>query len=401
MKGLLLSLVLFFLSISGLNAQSRCIRFWDDDWTMLLKKAEKSGKLIFVDCYTSWCGPCKTLAKDIFTLDSVADFFNQHFLCVQFDMEKGKGGELKKPFEIRAYPTLLFINGKNQIIHRIVGCDGPGYLMGEARKALDPQLNFRVMQKRYAAGERGAAFILEYLKYLDHAYLEREANAVALEYLQAFKEEELITSGNWKIIEQYITDPLAMPLQVVMKHRKAFFDLVSENEVVNKLNLACRSALLPLSRWRPDAEVVFDEAYYKALVTYFQSVDYDLAPECLANLYTAGFMYRGDYQGMLEEMNRVMEYGIINSYMKEVYLMNYLSALKDCKDPAVVRQGTAWLERLEKEWQGYALVSVMQVHAILEECLGNKEKAKLLGEQARQLKEDTTAEMMRRYNLKK
>lgn len=401
MKGLLLSLVLFFLSISGLNAQNRCIRFGDDDWTMLLKKAEKSGKLIFVDCYTSWCGPCKTLAKDIFTLDSVADFFNQHFLCVQFDMEKGKGLELKKPFEIRAYPTLLFINGKNQIIHRIVGCDGPGYLMGEARKALDPQLNFRAMQKRYAAGERGAAFILEYLKYLDHAYLEGEANAVALDYLQAFKEEELITSGNWKIIEQYITDPLAMPLQVVMKHRKAFFDLVSETEVVNKLNLACRSALLPLSRWRPDAEAVFDEAYYKALVTYFQSVDYDLAPECLANLYTAGFMYRGDYQGMLEEMNRVMEYGIINSYMKEVYLMNYLSALKDCKDPAVVGQGTAWLERLEKEWQGYALVSAMQVHAILEECLGNKEKAKLLSEQARQLKEDTTAEMMRRYNLKK
>ena len=66
MKGLLLSLVLFFLSISGLNAQSRCIRFWDDDWTMLLKKAEKSGKLIFVDCYTSWCGPCKTLARHFY-----------------------------------------------------------------------------------------------------------------------------------------------------------------------------------------------------------------------------------------------------------------------------------------------------------------------------------------------
>lgn len=82
MKGLLLSLALFFLSISGINAQNRCIRFLDDDWTVLLERAKKSRKLIFVDCYTSWCGPCKTLAKDIFTLDSVADFFNQHFpLC--------------------------------------------------------------------------------------------------------------------------------------------------------------------------------------------------------------------------------------------------------------------------------------------------------------------------------
>ena len=400
MKGLLLSFILLFWGTFSVNAQNRSIRFLDDNWNIVLKKAERTGKLIFVDCYTSWCGPCQTLAKEVFTLDSVADFFNRHFLCVKLDIEKGKGLELKKPFEIRAYPTLLFLDGKQQVVHRIVGCDGAEYLMKEAGKALDPQLNFRAMQERYMAGERATDFILEYLNYLGHAYLEEEANAIALQYLQGFKEEELITSANWKIIEKYIKDPLAIPLQVVMKRRKAFFDLAPEQEVINKLNLTCRSALLPFTRWRPDSEIVFDERYYDALVAYFKSVDYDLAPECLANLYTAGFMYRGDYSGMLEEMKRVMAYGIVNSYMKEVYLMNYLSALKYCDEPTLVRQGVTWVERLEKEWAGYSLVSALQVHTALEKCLGNTEKAEQLSKQARQLKEDTTAEIMKKYNLK-
>ena len=169
MKGLLLSFILLFWGTFSVNAQNRSIRFLDDNWNIVLKKAERTGKLIFVDCYTSWCGPCQTLAKEVFTLDSVADFFNRHFLCVKLDIEKGKGLELKKPFEIRAYPTLLFLDGKQQVVHRIVGCDGAEYLMKEAGKALDPQLNFRAMQERYMAGERATDFILEYLNYLGHA----------------------------------------------------------------------------------------------------------------------------------------------------------------------------------------------------------------------------------------
>lgn len=57
MKGLLLSFILLFWGTFSVNAQNRSIRFLDDNWNIVLKKAERTGKLIFVDCYTSWCGP--------------------------------------------------------------------------------------------------------------------------------------------------------------------------------------------------------------------------------------------------------------------------------------------------------------------------------------------------------
>lgn len=61
----------------GAEAQNRSISFEQTkEWKKIVKKAKKEKKLIFVDCYTSWCGPCKMLAKDVFTRDTVADFFN-------------------------------------------------------------------------------------------------------------------------------------------------------------------------------------------------------------------------------------------------------------------------------------------------------------------------------------
>ena len=61
----------------GVEAQNRSIGFEQTrEWKKVIKKAKKEKKLIFVDCYTSWCGPCKMLAKDVFTRDEVADYFN-------------------------------------------------------------------------------------------------------------------------------------------------------------------------------------------------------------------------------------------------------------------------------------------------------------------------------------
>jgi thiol:disulfide interchange protein len=55
-----------------------------------LAQAEKQDKLIFLDCYTTWCGPCKWMAAKVFTQEEVAKNFNKNFICVAFDMEKGR-----------------------------------------------------------------------------------------------------------------------------------------------------------------------------------------------------------------------------------------------------------------------------------------------------------------------
>lgn len=77
--------------------------------------------MVFVDCYTTWCGPCKMMTEEIFPKKEAGDFFNTHFVNVKFDMEKGEGKELAKQFKIRAYPTFILLNSEGKEMYRVVG----------------------------------------------------------------------------------------------------------------------------------------------------------------------------------------------------------------------------------------------------------------------------------------
>jgi thiol:disulfide interchange protein len=101
---------------------TRHINFEKGNWQAVLDKAKKENKLIFLDAYTEWCRPCIQMAKDVFTLDKVADVYNENFVNVSMDMEKGDGPPLIKKYKIQAYPDFLFINGNGEIVHR-----GSGY----------------------------------------------------------------------------------------------------------------------------------------------------------------------------------------------------------------------------------------------------------------------------------
>ena len=69
--------------------------------------AKESGKKVFLDCYTSWCGPCKMMTKNIFPQKAAGDYFNSEFVNIKLDMEKGEGPELAKRLKVRAYPTFV------------------------------------------------------------------------------------------------------------------------------------------------------------------------------------------------------------------------------------------------------------------------------------------------------
>ena len=97
MKNLLLSLTLFF-SLSAI-AQNRQITFETGDLASVFARAKKENKLIFVDAMTTWCGPCKQMAKHVFTNDTVADYFNANFVSYKFDMEKGEGLDFAKKYK--------------------------------------------------------------------------------------------------------------------------------------------------------------------------------------------------------------------------------------------------------------------------------------------------------------
>ena len=148
-----------------------------------LDKAKKEGKLVFIDCYTSWCGPCRRLASTVFTDSAVGVYFNNNYVNVKFDMEKGEGPSIASRYQITAYPTLLWLDGNGSIKNKVVGGpDAVGLINGgKSAAAPIPEL-MSGMDKKYADGVRDEAFLEDYLK-LINSY-GRDYNTVFAEYLK-------------------------------------------------------------------------------------------------------------------------------------------------------------------------------------------------------------------------
>ncbi len=98
------------------------IKFFKGSWQEALDKSAKEDKLIFMDAYASWCGPCKIMAKYTFSDKRCGTFFNENFINFKMDMEKDPDGpRLSRKFNLEAYPTLYFIDKNEKLVHFAIG----------------------------------------------------------------------------------------------------------------------------------------------------------------------------------------------------------------------------------------------------------------------------------------
>ncbi len=115
---------------TGINFKS--ISFAD-----ALKLAKKENKIIFIDAYTTWCGPCKMMSSRTFTDVSVGKYFNENFINLKIEMEKDTDGpEIARRYKVQAYPTLLFINGEGKLVHSILGFRNASAFLIETQNGL-------------------------------------------------------------------------------------------------------------------------------------------------------------------------------------------------------------------------------------------------------------------------
>ena len=101
-----------------------------------LAKAENEDKLIFIDAYTVWCGPCKIMARNSFPNREVGELYNANFINLKIDMERGEGVGIGKTYNVMAYPTLLIVNSKGKVINKTIGMKSTEQLIEFANKAI-------------------------------------------------------------------------------------------------------------------------------------------------------------------------------------------------------------------------------------------------------------------------
>lgn len=200
-------------------------------------KAEK--KMVFLDCYTSWCGPCKMMARDIFPQKKVSDFMNPKFICIKIDMEKGEGPSLTQKFQVSAFPTFIIFNSDAQEIGRFLGgSDADGFIDRVKKASID---NGSIdMDKQWEQGNRDESFLKQYLTSLGNAYKNQRANDVAEALLDPKAESFASDSASAMIFMRYINNPFSKAFIYTAKHPNDLKKTLGETPVDMKLQSVWR-----------------------------------------------------------------------------------------------------------------------------------------------------------------
>jgi thiol-disulfide isomerase/thioredoxin len=102
----------------------------------VLRRARAEKKPVMVDAYAVWCGPCKQLDRMTFADATVGAWARKNVVAAKVDAEKGEGRRLAQRYAVRAFPTILFLDGSGNELDRISGVFPPAEFIKAAESIL-------------------------------------------------------------------------------------------------------------------------------------------------------------------------------------------------------------------------------------------------------------------------
>ena len=103
----------------------------------VFEKAREEKKLVMVDVYTSWCGPCKLMDRTTFKDGEVRRFLTDKMIGYKIDAEKGEGIAFARKYGVVGYPCLLILDERGQLVSRNLGYINAGDFLHWAKAGLD------------------------------------------------------------------------------------------------------------------------------------------------------------------------------------------------------------------------------------------------------------------------
>ena len=183
MKKYIFTTLIALCTLFYVQAQEAGINFLHTSWQETVNKAKAENKLIFIDFYTQWCGPCLNMAQEVFSLPTVGYFYNNTFVNLKIDAENGEGIALAKKYGVRLFPTYIFVDPQTEaLVHYSSSRQTPEQFIQTGKNALDPKTRSPYLLEEYQKGNRERSFLVSYINY-QHTIYNRKSVTTAFDEL--------------------------------------------------------------------------------------------------------------------------------------------------------------------------------------------------------------------------
>ncbi|MBO9572922.1 MAG: thioredoxin family protein, partial [Chitinophagaceae bacterium] len=363
-------------------------------WEQVKQKAKEENKYIFLDCQATWCGPCKKMDKEVFTVDSVGEFFKKNFIAVsvQTDVTSQDAPHVQawykdaqaisKEYRVTGLPTFLFFNPQGELVDKNDGYRPAGEFLVMSRAALvpgktyiDPLARYYKLIERYNAGHKELDSM--YYMFTMASQLQELQNAVLLsmdldKHLEGLPIDQLMTSERIKYMEAVTTSPDSKWFWVFYKYSKQVNRAMKDKNYAQRIvdGVILNTIAYPFLKMPPPGMLMIAgermkadlaEADWKGLEEKIRrEFNSDYAKR---NMLAARFYWYRNHLNL--EAFATTYYKYLQLYGADTHpwtshrMINdfsYNDVFLPIDDPVILKQAIRWMEEVVKQphvWCGY------------------------------------------------
>lgn len=380
-------ILLFFLLPLFSFSQETGIQFeHSKNRNQIKAKAKAENKYIFVDAFTTWCGPCKWMAANIFPQQQVGEFFNKNFVNLKLQMDQtdiddeyvkswyAEAIRFQKEYSVVAFPTFLIFNPDGELVHRIIGGSEADGFIAKAKDGLNPETQYVTLVKRFEANPNDKDAAKSLAIAAEIAYDQNLARKALETFISLLDEEELLEKDNLKFLVKTISSTSSVGYDIVNENRAKVDSLLGQGKSNTILvDAIIKEKIVPKLRAK-DVEPDFD-ALEKQVAAEYPDLNFNLQ---FANQKVNYYYRKKNWTAFTDATNELITESktdfnpsLLNSFAWEIF--------ENCDDIACLQSAIAWSKKSLENGHNPAF---LDTYANLLYKSGDKENAIIWQEKA-------------------
>ncbi|GAA4290636.1 thioredoxin family protein [Aestuariibaculum suncheonense] len=296
--------IIYLLLLIGMIVNAQGIEFFHGTYEQALSKAKAENKNIFVDVYTTWCGPCKLMSKNTFTDEAVGKYFNENFIAIKLDAENEAESPFFEKYSASAFPTLFWLDSKGDMLDQYSGYLDPLGLLNQSDKALKSNImaDYKMAEQKWNTQKRDFKLYNEYVMRYVNKLEPEKVFPLTVEFFEGLTAEEIKSIEAYAILVMFTRKAEDNPLfDILLDNWKYYMVEVNNDPEAWKRLYICLVRNAYVARMKNDTEALENH------MAYMKKMNFEYKEVFLESIELEQLLFEQNYSKGIEKMFELTE----------------------------------------------------------------------------------------------